>query len=87
MCGKAVDDCLAALKHIADWFVTNKMLGKFHDAVIVNDYILFFDEDFSKVSFGKSKAHRKDLSKNLISITWHPTRWWDWCIQNLRKKK
>ena len=43
MCDKAVDDCLAALKFIPDWFVTIKMLEKFHDALLINDdtYSLF----------------------------------------------
>ena len=27
------------------------MLEKFHDALLANDYILFFKEDFSKVTF------------------------------------
>ena len=26
MCDKAVDDCLAALKFVPDWFVTSKMV-------------------------------------------------------------
>ena len=29
MCDEAVDDCLAALKFIPDWFVASKMLKKF----------------------------------------------------------
>ena len=43
MCDKAVDDCLAALKFIPDWFVTSKMLEKLHDALLTNDdtYSLF----------------------------------------------
>ena len=43
MCDKAVDDCLAALKFIPDWFVTSTMLEKFHDALLANDdtYSLF----------------------------------------------
>ena len=28
MCDEAVDDCLAALKFIPDWFVTSKMIKK-----------------------------------------------------------
>ena len=47
---EAVDDCLAALTFFPDWFVTSKMLEKFHDALLTNDDILFFDEDFSKVN-------------------------------------
>ena len=51
MCDEAVDDCLAALKFIRDWFVTRKMLEMFHDSLLANDDILFFDENFSKVTF------------------------------------
>ena len=47
MCDEPVDDCLAALKFIPDWFVRSKMLEKFHDAFNANDNILLFDEDFS----------------------------------------
>ena len=48
MCNEVVDDCLGALKFIPDWFVTSKVLEKFHSALLANDDILFFDEDFSK---------------------------------------
>ena len=51
MCDEAFDDYLATLKFIPDWFVTNKILEKFHDALLTNDDILFFDEDFSKDTF------------------------------------
>ena len=48
---EARDDCLAASKYILDWFVTSKMLEKFHAALNTNDGILFFDEDFCKDTF------------------------------------
>ena len=48
MCDTAVDDCLAVLRFISDWFITSKMLKKFHYALLANDGTLFFDEDFSK---------------------------------------
>ena len=48
MCNDAVDDCLGAWKLIPDWFVTGKLLEKFHDA---NDDILFLNEDFNEVTF------------------------------------
>ena len=51
MCDETADDCLAALKFIPDWFVTRKMLKMVQDALNSNDDILFFDEDFSKVTF------------------------------------
>ena len=38
---QAIDDCLAALKFIPNWFVKNKMLEKFYIALLANDDILF----------------------------------------------
>ena len=51
MFDEATDDCLATLKFILGWFVTRKMLEMVQDALKSNDDILFFDEDFSKVTF------------------------------------
>ena len=50
-CNEAVDNCLEALKFIPDWFVASKILEKFHDALLSNDNILFYGEDFSEVTF------------------------------------
>ena len=50
MCDEAVDDCLAALKYIPDWYVTSKMLEKC-DVLHAYDDILFYNEDFNKVRF------------------------------------
>ena len=33
MCGEAVDDSLAALKLIPDWFVASKMIKKIYTAL------------------------------------------------------
>ena len=51
MLDEAVDDCLSALKFVPDWFVTYKMIRKLLEALFTNDDILFFDEDFGKVTF------------------------------------
>ena len=24
--------------------------------------------------------------KQIMSVTWHPTRWWDWCLPKDEKK-
>ena len=65
MSDEVVDDCLVALKFICDWFVTSEMLEKFHDALFANDDILFFNEDFNKVTFIANKRHNLavDLDK------------------------
>ena len=57
MCNEAVDDCLAALKFITDWFVTSKMLGKFDNTLHANDDILFYNEDCYKVTFIANQKH------------------------------
>ena len=51
MCDEAVEDCLAALKFILDRIFASKMFEKFHDDLFTNDDLLFFYEDFSKVTF------------------------------------
>ena len=50
MCDEAVDACLAALKFIPDWFATNKMLEKLDNTLRTKNDILFYNEDFDKVT-------------------------------------
>ena len=44
MCDEAVDDSLAALKLIPNWFVASKMIKKFYTALYTDDGLLIFDE-------------------------------------------
>ena len=30
--------------------------------------------------------HLKKASAELMPATWHPTRWWDWCLSKDEKK-
>ena len=57
ICDEAVDGCLAALKFIPDWFVTNKMLQKSDNALFANGDILFYNEDFDKVTIIFNERH------------------------------
>ena len=57
MCDEAVDDCLAAVKFIPDWFVTSKMLEKLANALHAGDDILFYNKDFDKVAFIANQGH------------------------------
>ena len=50
MCDKAVDDFLAALKFVPDWFVTSKIIKKLHNALFIDDDILFFSGDVTSSS-------------------------------------
>ena len=51
MCDEAVDDCLAALKFVPDWFVTNKMIKIHFTALYADKNILYFEEDSGNVIF------------------------------------
>ena len=33
------------------------------------------------------KAPKKEISKELMSVAWHLTRWWDWCVPDDKRKK
>ena len=54
MCDEAVDDCLAALKLVSNWFVTSKIYKnlqkKVYTALYADENILYFDEDSGNVA-------------------------------------
>ena len=68
MCDKAVDDCPAALKSIPDWFGTCKMLEKCDNSLHANDDILFYNEDFNKVTFIANKRHILAVELDKITV-------------------
>ena len=51
MCDEAVNDSLAILKLIPDWFVTNEMIKKIFAALYADENILYFDEGFDDAIF------------------------------------
>ena len=44
MCDEVVDDCLAALKLVPDWFVTGEIIKKLFTTFYADKYILYFNE-------------------------------------------
>ena len=64
MYDEAVDDSLAALKFIPDWFVRSKMIKKLFIALYVDDGLLFFDEDFGHVTFRCNEMEMFSLNLN-----------------------
>ena len=61
---EAVDDSLAALKLISDWFVTSKIVKKHLTALYRDENILNFNEDSGNVVFNCNKfgIFNKDLN-------------------------
>ena len=57
---------MAALKFIPDWFLTSEMLEKLDNALHANDDILFYNEDFDKVTL--FACHRHILAVDLDKV-------------------
>ena len=51
MCDKAVDDYLAALTFVPDWFFTSKMINKHFIDLYADKNILYFDKDSGNFVF------------------------------------
>ena len=67
MCDKAVDDSLAALEFVPDWFITSKMVKKLFTALYADENKLYFNEDSSNVTFSCNgidilSANRKNIN-------------------------
>ena len=56
LCDIAVNDFLPELKLVPDWFVSNKMLEKFHTTLFADDDIAFFHEDSGSVTHFSNKV-------------------------------
>ena len=74
MCDDAVRDYLFPLQYVPDWFVTQQQLNLWHDY----DY-LYNDDKLIEWYDGykKRKAQKASVKEELISITWHPSKYWD----------
>ena len=66
MCDEAVDDCLAALKVISDWFVTSEMIKKLFTDLYADKNILQFNE--GSYTFYCNKMGILNIDLNNISL-------------------
>ena len=62
----------------------------------INLYGVNFDEDYLEINvrliawqniFKQSKSYKNGISKELIPVAWHPTRWLDWCMPEDEERK
>ena len=83
MCNKVVGACPWTLELVPDWFVAQQQIRLWRDSGHGND------EDFIRWYNGyqKRKAQKAKIKKELMPITWHPSRWWDWCVPEDEKKE
>ena len=68
ICDKAVDDSLATLKLIPDWFVTRKMIQKLYTDLYADESILYFNEDSGNVAFSCNEMGILNIGLNNINL-------------------
>ena len=66
MCDEIVNDSLAALKLIRDWFVTSKMIKRLFTAVYADENILYFNQDSGDAKLLRARR----WEKNTIDFYW-----------------
>ena len=84
MCDKAVRDYLFSLRFVPDWFVTFKKLNLWYD-----DNYVYNDNEMIKwyERYKRRKAQKASIKEELLPITLHPSRWWDWCMSEDEKEE
>ena len=68
MCDEAVDDSLAPLKRIFNWFVTTKMIKKLFSALQADENVLYFSEDSGYIVFNCNGTGILNIELNNINI-------------------
>ena len=95
MCDKAVRDDSSSLQFVPDWFVKREGLYIWHEDYYDNDGGHCVDDDDGDKDkffdwydgYKKRKAQKTSIKEELLPITWHPSRYWDWCMSEDEKKE
>ena len=67
------------LEHVPDQFVTQKMCD---EAVKKSPCALRWYKGNEQ-----RKAQKAKIKDELMSVAWHPDRWWNWCVPEHEKKE
>ena len=65
---KAIDESLATLKLIPNWFVTSKMINEFSTALYGDKNILYFKGDFGNVALSCKEKGLLNIDLNNINL-------------------
>ena len=68
MCDQAVNDSLAALKLITDWFVTSKIIKKLFTDLYADEDILYINEDSGDAGFIYDEMDVVNVNLNNINV-------------------
>ena len=61
------------LEYVPDWFITQEMCGDYGNSWVISDYL-------------KRKKEKQQIKEELMPITWHPSRYFDWCVDEDEKE-
>ena len=83
MCQKSVDRYLYLLRYVPDWFVTDQQIKICHDndEYCNNDKLIQWYDGYKK-----RRAQKASIKEKLLPITWHQSRWRDWCVSEDEKQ-
>ena len=84
MCDKAVEVGRSPFQYVLNWNVTQQEVKLWQvddDFYGDNELIKSYD------SYQKRKTQKAKFKEELLPITWHPSRWQDWCISEDEKKE
>ena len=70
MCIEAVQRNPWMLEYVPHWSVTLQEMEEFDD-----DELITWPD-----AYIKRKTQKAQIKEELIPITWHPDRYWDWCV-------
>ena len=74
MYDEAVDDSLAALKSICNWFATSKIIKNLFNALYVDENILYFNENYANlivlylIAFNCNEMGILNMVRNTINL-------------------
>ena len=69
------------LRYVPNRFVTQQQVKLRDDYCIDDRLIKWYD------GYKKRKAQKAQIEEELMPTAWHPSRWWDWCVPEDKKKE
>ena len=87
---KAVEKDPWSLEYVPDWFLTHQKILQVMKLIIGRRCMFpHNDDDLIKwyEGYKKRKAQKAQIKDELMPITWHPSRWWNWCVPEDEKKE
>ena len=94
MCNEAVQTHPLMIEHVPDQFVTQEMYNKAVNKSpcvlwCYERYVLWCYEGYVLwyKGYQQCKAQKAKIKEELMSVAWHPDRWWNWCVPEHEKKE